>query len=171
MLVLAQVSSMKTRREGSMRLLVVAPARPMAAYVRAVLLARDERLFLSVTPIAAEEAAHHRRVGLDAALGQQAVAQRLQRDVGLLGPQPPPETPGAAPASSRRWPPILPARATPLRSKRSSHLIADRFADPEPSRRSPPAHPLRERPRRSPGRANPANKLQPSLLASAQPAG
>jgi hypothetical protein len=31
-------------------LLTFAPARPVAAYVRAVLLARDERLFLSVTP-------------------------------------------------------------------------------------------------------------------------
>ena len=50
MLVLAQVSSMKTRREGVDALLVIAPARPVAAYVRAILLARDERLFLSVTP-------------------------------------------------------------------------------------------------------------------------
>jgi hypothetical protein len=31
-------------------LLVIAPARPVAACVRAILLARDERLFLSVTP-------------------------------------------------------------------------------------------------------------------------
>ena len=30
--------------------LIFAPARPVAAYVRAILLARDERLFLSVTP-------------------------------------------------------------------------------------------------------------------------
>ena len=35
----------------------------------------------------AKEAAHHRGVGFDASLGQKAIAQRLKRDVRLLGPR------------------------------------------------------------------------------------
>jgi len=35
----------------------------------------------------AKEAAHHRRVCLDAAFGQKPIAQRLQRDVGLFRPR------------------------------------------------------------------------------------
>ena len=35
----------------------------------------------------AEEAAHHRGVGFDAALGQKPIAKRLKRDVRLLGPR------------------------------------------------------------------------------------
>src|SRR5450631_988177 len=34
-----------------------------------------------------KEAAHHRSVGFDAALGQKAIAERLKRDVRFLGPR------------------------------------------------------------------------------------
>ena len=47
----SQVSSMKTRRRGSMCPWVGAPARAMAAYVLAILFTRDQGLFLTVTPI------------------------------------------------------------------------------------------------------------------------
>src|SRR5580704_16093640 len=49
MLVFVHVSSMNTNRLGD-KALIGPPTRAMAAYVRAVLLARDKRLFLNVTP-------------------------------------------------------------------------------------------------------------------------
>ena len=57
----------------------------MALHVRAVLLARDERLFFEREAETAQEAAHQRCVSLDAALPLQTVAQRLKGDVGFLG--------------------------------------------------------------------------------------
>ena len=105
--------------------LMASPAQSMALHVRAVLLARDERLFLSVTPMTAQEAAHQRGVGLDAALGQQPVAQRLQRDVGFLRPQALRGSRDAAPASDVCSRPSCAAVREPLRSKRSTHLIAE----------------------------------------------
>ena len=65
-------------------LLMASPAPAMALYVRAILLARDERLFFERDADAAEEAAHHRRVGSHPTLRQQPVAKRLQSDVGFL---------------------------------------------------------------------------------------
>jgi hypothetical protein len=52
----------------------------VARYVRTIPLARDERLFVRDAE-AAEEAAHHRGVDPDSALGQQPVAKRLKGDV------------------------------------------------------------------------------------------
>ena len=49
--------------------LIVLPSFAVATYVQAILLARIEGLFLNVTPILAKEAAHHRGVGFDPALG------------------------------------------------------------------------------------------------------
>ena len=69
----------------------------------------------------------------------------------------------------RRYSPILLAAREPLRSKRCTHSPRTRLpqSGPQPLAGSFPPEP----PRRSPGRASPVNKLQPSLLASAQPAG
>ena len=50
-LVFVQVSSRKLRAPGVDEPLIGPPARAMAAYVPAILFARDERLFLNVTPI------------------------------------------------------------------------------------------------------------------------
>ena len=57
----------------------------MAAYVQAVLLARDKRLFKRDAETA-KEAAHHRGIGFDAALAQKAIAEGLKHDVRFLGP-------------------------------------------------------------------------------------
>ncbi len=69
-------------------LLMASPAPAMALYVGAILLACDERLFFERDANAAEEAAHHRRVGSHPRLRQQPVAKRLQSDVGFLRSQP-----------------------------------------------------------------------------------
>jgi hypothetical protein len=45
------------------------------------------RVFFKRHADPAEEAAHHRSVGVDAALGQKAIAERLKRDVRFLGPR------------------------------------------------------------------------------------
>jgi hypothetical protein len=50
MLVMVQVSSMKTSREASTCFWRLCPTRSVTRYVRTIPLARDERLFLSVTP-------------------------------------------------------------------------------------------------------------------------
>jgi hypothetical protein len=65
-------------------LLMLLPADAIALYVRAIPFARDDRLFERDADTA-KEAAHHRRVGLDPAFGQQPIAQRLKRDAGFLG--------------------------------------------------------------------------------------
>ena len=66
--------------------LIAPPARSMAAYVPTILLARNERLFLNVTPIL-EETAHHRGLGFDASLGPKAITESLKRDIRLLSPR------------------------------------------------------------------------------------
>ena len=59
----------------------------VATYVRAILLARNKGLFLTVTPIPpAKEAAHHRGVGFDPSLGQRPIFE-LKSDVRFLGPR------------------------------------------------------------------------------------
>ena len=47
------------------------------AFLRAILLARDEH-FLRVTPMRRKETAHHRRIRSGSALGRQPIAKRLQ---------------------------------------------------------------------------------------------
>ena len=79
------VDEHQTRRIDA--LLMGSPAPAMALYVRPILFARDQRLFLSVTPMRRKKAAHHRRVGLHPAFGEQPVAERLQRDVRSLAPE------------------------------------------------------------------------------------
>ena len=58
----------------------------MAAYVRAVLLARDKRLFLNVTPRRRKKRLIIEVSDFDAALAQKAIAEGLKRDVRFLGP-------------------------------------------------------------------------------------
>jgi len=80
MLVLIQVSSMKTSRETSTRfwrLRQRALWRVMSARSRS----RAMSVFFVRDAEAAEEAAHHRGVDPDSALGQQPVAKRLKGDV------------------------------------------------------------------------------------------
>jgi hypothetical protein len=95
----------------------------MAADVRAVLLARDKRLFFKRDAQTAKEPAHHRGVGFDAALGPKALAQRGKRDVRLLGPR-------SLRKITVRHQLGRPVAAMPTgfrepsRSTRSSHLIA-----------------------------------------------
>ena len=102
--------------------LIGSPSFAVATDVRAILLARDEGLFLNVTPIR-RRTAHHRGVGLDASLGQKAIAKRLKRDVRFLGPHRLKELPmrhelgGAMAAVSN-------GTREPSRSTRSSHLMA-----------------------------------------------
>ena len=57
----------------------------MAAYVRAILFTRDEGLFLTVTPILRKKRLIIEVSGFDPALGRQAIAQSLKRDVRFLG--------------------------------------------------------------------------------------
>ena len=58
----------------------------MAAYVRTILLARDEGLFLNVTPILRKKRPII-EVSALTARGRKAIAKSLKRDVGLLGPR------------------------------------------------------------------------------------
>ena len=88
MLVLVQVSSMKTRRAGIDGGLGVAPALAVAAYVRPVLLARDERLFLNVTPMRRKNRLITEVSALTPRSAEEPVAQRLQRYVGFLSAKP-----------------------------------------------------------------------------------
>jgi hypothetical protein len=86
-----------------------------------------------------KEAAHHRSVGLDAALGQKAIAKRLKRDVRLLGPRSFQKIPvrhqlgSSVAAVSNR-----PSRAIPFNAFKP--LDRHRFADLVAPRRRAPAH-------------------------------
>lgn len=64
-------------------LLILAPSDPVALYVRTVLLAGDERLFLGVKPMRRRNRLINEVSALT--LSQQPVAQRLKGDVGFLG--------------------------------------------------------------------------------------
>ena len=68
-------------------LLAASPTRSVTRYVRTIPLARDERLFLSVTPRRRKKRLIIEGVGFDPPLGQQPVAKRLKRYVGFLTPQ------------------------------------------------------------------------------------
>ena len=86
MLVLVQVSSMKTSRLKVDEALIGSPSFAVAADVWAILLACDKGLFdRDADP--AKEAAHHRGVGFDPSLGRKAIAEGLKRDVRFLGPR------------------------------------------------------------------------------------
>src|SRR5579871_4225134 len=94
--------------------------------------------FLTI-PDAAKEAAHQRCVGLDAALRQQPVAQRLKGDVGLLG------VTGFEEVSMRlKLLPLVAAhlsggpQARPLETL--NPLDRNGIADPKAFRRAPAAH-------------------------------
>ena len=97
----------------------------MPAYVGTILLARDEGLFLNVTPILRKKRLIIEVSALTPRLGRKAIAKSLKRDVGLLGPRGFAENHGAASAwtpGGRQNADRL-SRADPS-STRSSHLIA-----------------------------------------------
>ena len=76
---------MKTRRRGSMRPWSARQRDAMAAYVRAILVTRDEGLFFTVTPILRKKRIIIEVSALTPALGRQAITQSLKRDVRFLG--------------------------------------------------------------------------------------
>ena len=78
---------MKDEAGGIDAALIGSPARPMPADVRAVLFARDKRLFLSVTPIRRKNRLIIEVSALTPSLGRKPIAQRLKREVRLLGPR------------------------------------------------------------------------------------
>ncbi len=71
----------------------------------------------------AEEPADHRGVGLDPALGPRAIAKRLKRAVGLLGPRTSRKS-LCGMSVARRWPPCPTGSREPSRRSRSAGLIA-----------------------------------------------
>jgi hypothetical protein len=106
----------------------------------------------------AKEAAHHRGVGFDPALGRKAIAEDLKRDVRFLDPRSLKESRGAASGAMAAMPDRLP-RAIPFNSLEP--FDRRRFADLVAARCCAAAHlaPLHHQ---SPGHASLANTALPS---------
>src|SRR5277367_33295 len=105
-------------------LLAALPTRSVTRYVRTIPLARDERLFLSVTPrrrkkrLIIEVSALTPR----SASNQSQSASSVMSDFSRLCAS---RNSRCGSSFGRRYPPILLAAREPLRSKRCTHLIAD----------------------------------------------
>src|SRR5271156_7129438 len=98
-------------------LLMASPAPAMALYVGAILLARDERLFLSVTPVRRKKRliiAVSARTPRSASNRSQS-ACRVMSDFSALSAS---RNSRCGSSLGRRYPPILLAARKPLRSKR-----------------------------------------------------
>src|SRR5271156_7211851 len=111
-------------------LLMASPAPAMALYVGAILLARDERLFLSVTPVRRKKRliiAVSARTPRSASNRSQS-ACRVMSDFSALSAS---RNSRCGSSLGRRYPPILLAAREPLRSKRCTHLIAEDSLTPK----------------------------------------
>src|ERR1700683_2497153 len=111
-------------------LLMASPAPAMALYVRTILLARDKRLFLSVTPMRRKK----RLIIAVSARTPRSASNRSQSALSVMSDF------SALSASrnsrcgsslARRYPPILLAAREPLRSKRCTHLMAEDSLTPK----------------------------------------
>src|SRR5580700_9361811 len=105
-------------------LLAASPTRSVTRYLRTIPLARDERLFLSVTPRRRKK----RLIIEVSALTPRSTSNRSQSDLSVMSDFSPLSASRNSRCGSsfgRRYPPILLAAREPLRSKRCTHLIAD----------------------------------------------
>jgi hypothetical protein len=142
----------------------------MAADVRTILLACDEGLFLTVTPILRKKRLIIEVSALTPSLGQKAIAESLKRDVRFLGPRCLEKVPvrhelgGAMAAVSDRLSGAMAFKALqPLDGYRFAHLIMTRR---RPAAQLAPLHRVDH-----PVAQILRIRLCHLLLASAQPAG
>ena len=126
--------------------LIGSPPFAVAADVWAILLARDEGLFLNVTPIRRKESGSSSKwyvVGFDGSLGQKAIAKRLKRD----GPASPARSFEKNHGAASAWKPRLRAVSDRLFASRPVQIaqavvtgIRHRSADLVASRGAAAAH-------------------------------